>query len=147
MTTFDFASVGPERFAELVKSMPRAQLTEIMGGPDRARVLDEIFGRFPHQFRADRATGTEAVIHWTIGGRPDGGSDMYEVTISGGACTVTATPAAEPTLAVTIGGAEFLQLLAGAAQPMVLFMTGKLKAKGDLILAANLENLFDLPKG
>jgi putative sterol carrier protein len=30
---------------------------------------------------------------------------------------------------------------------MMLFMTGKLKAKGDLALAANLANLFDLPKG
>jgi hypothetical protein len=30
---------------------------------------------------------------------------------------------------------------------MMMFMTGKLKAKGDLGLAANLQNLFDLPKG
>ena len=30
---------------------------------------------------------------------------------------------------------------------MVMFMTGKVKAKGDLTLAANLATLFDLPKG
>jgi putative sterol carrier protein len=68
------------------------------------------------------------------------------VVIADQACTVSAAPAAEPTLAITIGGVDFLQLLAGAGNPMVMFMTGKLKAKGDLALAANLANLFDLPK-
>ena len=41
---------------------------------------------------------------------------------------------------------DFLQLISGGANPMMMFMTGKLKAKGDLGLAANLANLFDLPK-
>jgi putative sterol carrier protein len=143
----EFASVDPQQFAELVKSAPKSQLTEIMEGPDRSRVLEEIFRRFPSQFRADRAGNTDTVIHWTIGGRPDGGSDTYEVVIADGVCTVSPTPAAEPKLAITVGGADFLHLLAGVANPMVMFMTGKVKAKGDLTLAANLATLFDLPKG
>jgi putative sterol carrier protein len=143
----DFASVDPQRFAELVKSAPKSQLTEIMEGPDRSRVLAEIFRRFPSQFRADRAGDTDTVIHWTIGGRPDGGSDTYEVVIADGVCSVSPAPAAEPKLAITVGGADFLHLLAGVANPMVMFMTGKVKAKGDLTLAANLATLFDLPKG
>jgi putative sterol carrier protein len=49
-------------------------------------------------------------------------------------------------LTVTLGGVEFVKLVGGAANPMMMFMTGKLKAKGDLGLAANLANLFDLPK-
>ena len=86
MDLSDFASVDPQHFAELVRSAPKSQLTEIMEGPDRHRVLAEIFGRFPSQFRADRAGDTETVIHWTIGGAPDGGSDTYEVVIHDGAC-------------------------------------------------------------
>lgn len=147
MDLSDFTSVDPQQFAELVRSAPKSQLTEIMEGPDRARVLEEIFRRFPSQFRADRAGDTDTVIHWTIGGAPEGGSDTYEVLIANGACTVSPTPAHEPKLAITVGGADFLHLLAGAANPMVMFMTGKLKAKGDLTLAAKLGNLFDLPKG
>jgi len=142
-----FRSLDPAGFAELVKSASRDQLAEVMAGPDRDTILAAIFGRFPAQFRADRAGTTNAVIHWVIGGRADGGEDTFEVVIADGACTVSTEPAADPKLTVTLAGAEFLQLLSGTANPMMMFMTGKLKAKGDLGLAANLANLFDLPKG
>ncbi len=55
-------------------------------------------------------------------------------------------PQAEPKLTFTLAGYDFLQLIAGVANPMMLFMTGKVKAKGDLGLAANIANYFDLPK-
>jgi putative sterol carrier protein len=143
----EFASVDPARFTELVKGASRDQLAEVMAGSERAKILDEIFRRFPDQFRADRAGDTSAVIHWHIGGRADGGEDQFEVLVADGTCSTSDTPGAEPNLTVTLAAAEFLQLLSGAANPMMLFMTGKLKAKGDLALAANLANLFDLPKG
>jgi putative sterol carrier protein len=37
-------------------------------------------------------------------------------------------------------------VVSGNGNPVMLFMTGKLKAKGDLGLAANIANLFDIPK-
>ncbi len=149
MTAIDpsqFKSLDPVGFAELIKGASREQLAEVMAGPERAAILSEIFGRFPAQFRADRAGATTAVIHWIIGGRADGGEDTFEVVIADGACVISPEPATEPKLAVTLGGAEFLQLLSGTTNPMMMFMTGKLKAKGDLGLASNLANLFDLPK-
>jgi putative sterol carrier protein len=150
VTEFDpstFASVEPEEFAAMVKSASKDQLEAAMAGEHRAKILDEIFSRFPRQFRADRAGSTNAVIHWNIGGRADGGSDTYEVVVADGACTVSSTPQAEPKLAVTVGPVDFLNLITGNGNPMMMFMTGKLKAKGDLGLAANLQNLFDLPRG
>ncbi len=147
MTQPDFTSVDPSQFAEMVKSASKDQLEAVMAGEQRAKILDEIFSRFPAQFRADKAGNTNAVIHWNIGGRPDGGTDTYELVIADGTCTLSPTPEADPKLAVSIGGVEFLQLVSGTANPMMMFMTGKLKAKGDLGLAANLANLFDLPKG
>ena len=142
----DFANVDPQEFAQLVKSTPDAQLTQVMGGDDRGKILDTIFGRFPHLFRADRAGSTNAVIHWNITGRPDGGSDTYELVIADGSCTLSATPDQEPKLAVTVGPVDFLKVVTGVGNPMMMFMTGKLKAKGDLGLAANIANLFDIPK-
>jgi len=146
VTEFD-PNMEPAQFAAAVKSASKDQLEAVMASDERGKILDAIFGRFPQQFRADRAGSTNAVIHWNIGGRADGGSDTYEVVIANGECTVSPTPQADPKLAVTVGSVEFLNLITGNANPMMMFMTGKLKAKGDLGLAANLANLFDLPKG
>lgn len=92
MTDFDpanFANVSPKEFAQLVKSTPDDKIAEVMSGDLRGKVLSEVFGRMPSLFRADRAGSTNAVIHWTITGRPDGGSDTYEVVVENGTCTVS----------------------------------------------------------
>jgi hypothetical protein len=149
MTDFDlsdFASVDPKKFAQLVKSTPDAQLAEVMQSELRGKILDEVFGRMPATFRADRAGNTEAVIHWIITGRPDGGSDTYEVVIADGACSVADSPQRDPRLTITLGPVDFLKVVSSNANPVMMFMTGKLKAKGDLGLAANIANLFDMPK-
>ncbi|MFC7546373.1 SCP2 sterol-binding domain-containing protein [Plantactinospora sp. GCM10030261] len=149
MTDFDpanFASVGPKEFAQLVKSTPDAKLAEIMQSDARGKILNEVFGRMPALFRADRAGSTNAVIHWGITGRPDGGTDTYEVVIENGTCTVSETPQRDPKLSLTMGPVEFLKIVSGSGNPVMMFMSGKLKAKGDLGLAANIANLFDIPK-
>jgi len=140
-------AMEPAEFTKLVKSTPDAKLAEVMAGEHRATILAEIFRRFPKQFRADQAGSTRAVIHWVVGGRPDGGSDKYQVVIEDGTCTVSADPDRSPRLTISVGAPEFLKLISGAGNPMMMFMTGKVKATGDLGLAANLNKLFALPKG
>jgi predicted lipid carrier protein YhbT len=149
MSDFDptpFAAVGPKEFAQLVKSTPDAKIAEVMQSDARGKVLDQVFDRMPTLFRADRAGSTNAVIHWTVTGRPDGGSDTYEVVIEDGACTVNSTAERDPRLSLTMGPVDFLKIVSGSGNPVMMFMTGKLKAKGDLGLAANIANLFDIPK-
>lgn len=149
MTVFDpetFASVDPQQFAQLVKSTPDKQMAEIMKSDLRGTILDEIFRRMPSMFRPDRAGSTNAVIHWQITDRPDGGVDTYEVVIENGTCRVSENAEQDPKLTLTLGPVEFLKVVSGSANPIMMFMTGKLKAKGDLALAANIANLFNIPK-
>jgi len=141
-----FTSDDPKQFALLVKSASNEQLTALMKSDQREKVLNEIFGRMPTLFRADRAGTTNAVVHWSIGDRADGGSDTYELVIENGKCELSSTPTRDPKLALTVGGADFLKVVTGNANPVMLFMTGKLKAKGDLGLAAKIGDLFDIPK-
>jgi putative sterol carrier protein len=141
-----FVDADAPKFVELVKSTPKAQLESLLASDGRGQLLDAVFNRMPGQFRPDKAGAANAVIHWNITGRPDGGADTYELVIADGACTLSPAPQAEPKLTFSLGGYDFLQLIAGAANPMMLFMTGKVKAKGDLGLAANIANYFDLPK-
>ena len=142
----DFSNLEPGQFAQMVKSASDSQLNEIMASDVRGKVLDEIFHRMPTLFRPDRAGNTNAVIHWTITGRPDGGSDTYEIVIADGECKLSESADNEPKLALTMGPADFLKVTAGVGNPVMMFMTGKLKAKGDLGLAANIANLFNIPK-
>lgn len=149
MTVFDpetFSSVDPQQFAQLVKSTPDKQLAEIMKSDLRGTILGEIFRRMPSMFRPDRAGSTNAVIHWQITDRPDGGVDTYEVVIENGTCRVSENAEQDPKLTLTLGAVEFLKVVSGSANPIMMFMTGKLKAKGDLALAANIANLFNIPK-
>lgn len=150
MTEFNpesLAAIGPKEFAALVKSTPDSKMAEVMGSDSRSKVLDEVFNRMPTLFRADRAGSTQAVIHWNITGAQGGGTDTYETVIENGACTVTNQPAREPKLAMTMDPVTFLKVVSGDGNPMMMFMTGKIKAKGDLGLAAQVAKLFDIPKG
>jgi putative sterol carrier protein len=149
MTDFNaesLAAVEPKEFARLVKSTPDSTIADLMAGPDRNKILDEVFNRMPTLFRADRAGDTQAVIHWNITGGPGGASDSYETVIENGACTVTNQPARDPNLTMTMDPVTFLKVVSGDGNPMMMFMTGKIKAKGDLGLAAQVAKLFDIPR-
>lgn len=149
MADFDlsnFESIEPQQFAQLVKGAKDAQIAEAMNGDLRYKVLGEIFSRMPGTFRPEKAGSLNAVIHWSITGASDGGYDTYEVVIANGTCSISDGAPNEPKVALTVAPVEFLKIVSGNGNPVMMFMTGKLKAKGDLGLAANIANLFDIPK-
>jgi putative sterol carrier protein len=136
---------------ELAKNMAQAsdeQLAELMSGPMRDQILGEIFRRMSEHFRAEAAGDTDAIIHWRIGGAPDGGDSEYETVIRNGACEVHEGFESEAArVTFEIGGADFLRLVTGNAAGPMLFMSGKLKIQGDMMFAANAASLFTIPKG
>jgi putative sterol carrier protein len=145
-TAESLESIGPKEFAALVKTTPDSKIAEVMASDSRGKILDGVFNKMPTLFRADRAGSTQAVIHWVITGGAGGAGDTYETVIENGACTVTNQPVREPKLAMTMDPVTFLKVVSGDGNPMMMFMTGKIKAKGDLGLAAQVAKLFDIPK-
>jgi putative sterol carrier protein len=100
----------------------------------------------PQLFRADRAGSTTATTHWSITGRTDGGADEWTVAFGDGTCTVSPGHVGDATLSLTMGPLDFTKVITKSGNPVMMFMTGKIEAKGDLGLAANIANFFDLPK-
>ncbi|RSN37904.1 sterol-binding protein [Amycolatopsis sp. WAC 01416] len=157
---FDLRKVDPARFANLVARASRTQLESVVAErPLRDRVLREIFDRMGAHIRQDRAKTLHAVVHWRLsGGTGDGGYDRYETVISHGECTVSrpevrlpaegpSAPMREkPRVTITIAPVDFFRLITHQVTPAVLFVTGKIKVKGDLAFAAGLIGFFDLPK-
>src|SRR2546426_9779322 len=122
----DFRSLGRDadvetaEFTKIVKDTPDAEISSVMGGDGRKRILDTIFERMPGTFRPERAGATAAVIHWTVTGGPNG-ADTYELVIENGACTLSPSPARDPRLAVTVAPVDFIKLVSGNASPVMLF--------------------------
>lgn len=142
----NMAQLSPADFARLVKDTPKSDLAELMAGDLRGQVLDEIFGRMQKQFLPEKGPRSRAVVHWHIAGRPDGGSDAYELVIAGGACAVSAPPKEEPRLTITVDAVEFLKLVSGNASSTTMFFTRRLRLDGDLGLGAGLIAMFDIPR-
>jgi putative sterol carrier protein len=136
----------PAGFARWVASSSPERLERAMRGRRRRVLLNGIFRAMPGQFRGGEAGELEAVVHWKVRGRRDGGVDLYEVVIADGRCRTTRRPKLEPTVSMEIDAVPFLRLSAGAVQGPELFMTGKLSMSGDVRVAMRLQELFRVPR-
>jgi len=141
----DPATMDRLEYARLVKRSTADELRQLLAGERRSSVLDGIVFAMPDVFRADVAGRLRAVVHWVVGGRADGGSDVYELVIADGVCTVSPRPQGTPQLTLTVDAVDFLRMTTGNTHPVVLVMSGRLKAKGDLALTAKFPTLFATP--
>jgi hypothetical protein len=139
-------AMQPAEFVALVGSMSDKEIAEDFAGEHRVPLLDALFSRFPHVFQPDKAGGRSARINFRVTGGPGDSSDTYAVIVADRTCTVERDPSAEPDLSLMLGPAEFLKLITGTGNPAMMFMMGKVKARGDLTLAAGLPHWFEAPK-
>jgi putative sterol carrier protein len=146
--TLDTGAFAPEDFAKLIAGSTDEMIAEVVEGPQRKQVLDEIFSRMAEHVEPEKARGTDAVVHFKVLDRPEelgGGYDHYEVVFEEGRCTASDQPEREPSVTIKVGAVDFLKLAASKASGPTLFMTGKLKLEGDVMLASRLTGFFRIP--
>ena len=141
----DFSSIDPEQVAGTISSVTDEQLREALSGPQREAIIGEVFRRMEQHFKPSGAAGVDAVIHWKITGRSDGGLDHYEVVLRDGTCTASTAPKHEPRVTLTLDGVDFMRLVTGNAAGPMLFMSGKLKIEGDLMFSTQIQSMFTIP--
>jgi putative sterol carrier protein len=137
--------VDPQQVAQLLGGLSDDQIRDLLAGETREAALEEIFRRFPEHVDTSRLDGVDAVLAWKIGGRPDGGADRYQVVIRGGEVRAGRDLGEQPQLTIVLDAVEFLKLVTGNSNPVKSFITGKLRLRGDLALAARLPRLFRIP--
>ena len=103
--------------------------------------IKETFDAMAGRFRADKAAGTNAVIQYDISGE---GGGTWHAIIKDGACTVNQGPGTNPSLTLQMASQDWLDMLSGKQSGQMLFMSGKLKVKGDMGLAMKLGSLFSM---
>ena len=138
--------VDETQLVQIVAGATDQQLEELMASEARKDIVEDIFRRMAEHVDPDRARDVNAVVHWKIYDRPEGGYDHYEVVLEGGTCTVTESPSREAAITLKLKPADFLKLVSGNASGPTMFMTGKLKLEGDVMLASRLTSMFRIPK-
>jgi putative sterol carrier protein len=131
-------------FAGLVSEATDDQLREGFA-TNRELILGEIFSRMPERLDPQRAAGVDEVVEWRIRDRPGGGHDTWHLIIKGGECRMVEGAAESPSVTYEVGPVDFIRLITGNASGPKLFLFGRLKIRGDLVLGARMQTLFSIP--
>jgi len=86
-----------------------------------------------------KLAGIKAVFQFDISGADPG---VYSVAIADGKGVVTEGAHASPDITITMACSDFADLVEGKLDGIKAFMTGKLKVKGDMMLAMQLQSLL-----
>jgi putative sterol carrier protein len=136
--------IDPEQYAALVRDATDDQLAEGMR-LNRELILSEVFHRMGDHFDAGRAGKVDAVIEWRITEAAGGDHDRWQMVIENGTCTVCRDGERRPNVTYTVGPVDFIRLISGNKSGPELFMLGKLKVRGNLMLAARMPGWFRIP--
>ena len=101
--------------------------------------VKEVFDKMPAVFDADAAQVLEAVFQFDITGDEGG---QWNVVVQDGACEVHTGTHDSPSVSLAMSGETWLGLVNREVNGMQAFMSGELKAKGDIMLAQRIEQLF-----
>ncbi len=103
--------------------------------------VNEVFEKMPQVFSAANAGGMNAVFQFHITGEEAGD---WNVSIKDGACEVAKGVHASPSVSLTMADKDWLAMCNKQLDGMTAFMSGRLKASGDIMMAQRIPSLFPL---
>ena len=88
-----------------------------------------LFNSMPERFQPDKAAGTNMSLLFDLAG--DGGG-QWNVQIADSKLEVHEGVSANPTATIKMSAEDFQAMSTGKLNPMMAFMSGKVKVEGDL---------------
>ena len=104
-------------------------------------VFPPIFAGMAEHFLPDKAAGRSAVIQYDV--NTEEGTQTWQVDVADGKCSTSQGASKEPSVTLTLSAPDFLRLVSGKLNGVQAFMSGKLKLKGDMMLAQTMQGWFD----
>ena len=101
--------------------------------------VTEVFRKVPQSFNAKAAQNVDAVFQFDITGE---GGGNWNVTVKEGACHVNQGKHSAPTVTLTMASETWLAMVNKQLNGVQAFMSGKLKVRGDIMLAQRIPELF-----
>ncbi len=123
------------RTAQTPESTPREEQTMAIAS------VKEVFDKMPEVFNVANAAGLDVIFQFHITGEGEGD---WQVIVKDQKCEVMEGVHDAPTVSLTMEGPDWLAICNGQLDGMSAFMSGKLKATGDIMMAQRIQSLFPL---
>jgi putative sterol carrier protein len=133
--------VDPAQVAEAVKGLSDEELTKQIQERGVDNTLKQIFDGMQDAFMPDKAAGVNAVIQYDVA--VNGDTKSWSVNIADGKCKTSEGASENPRLTLQTNLPDFMRLIFNQADGTQLFMSGKLKLKGDMMFAMQMQNFFE----
>src|SRR5699024_1047950 len=145
---YQLRHLSTDTLAAIVRDASKEQLNALEEHRELRRVfLDEIYDRMSQHFLPDKAAQTELVLSWRFsGGNGTGGYDRYQTIIEDGRCRSGRNLARQQHTTLTLCVADFIRLATGNANIATMFVSGRVRVKGDYAPAVRFSSYFDMPK-
>ena len=101
--------------------------------------VKELFERMPASFQKEAAAGLDVAIQFDITG--EAGGKWYSA-IRDGALDVVEGAHQSPNLTITVAAQDYIDISTGKLNEQLAFMTGRITARGDTVLAMKLPRIF-----
>lgn len=99
--------------------------------------LHAVFSAMQQRFSSSAAGDLSAVFQYQISD-----AEAWNVSVDNGTCTVQPGEHAEPSVTLTMDSQTLDEVMSGETDGMQAFMTGRIQADGDIMLATRLTSLF-----
>jgi putative sterol carrier protein len=144
----ELSSLSTEVLVDIVRRASKEQIKAIADHSElRSVFLDEIFRRMSDHFLEEKARHVNLVLSWRFSeGDGDDGFDRFHTVIEDGLCVSSTDLGRSPDTTITLSVDDFIRMATGNAAVAAMFVTGRVKVKGDYAPAVRFSSYFDIPK-
>lgn len=103
--------------------------------------VTEIFNSMASNFNAEKAGDLNASVVFDLSG-DEGGT--WTVTVADGACNIQEGSSDNASATVKMAADDYEAMTSGKLNPMMAFMSGKIKVDGDLNTVMKFQSLFGM---
>ena len=103
--------------------------------------ITQIFNEMPKRFDASKAGDMDVSVLFDLSGDEGG---KWAVNIANGECNVVEGGVESPTASVMMDADDYAKMTTGDLNPMMAFMSGKIKVDGDLNSVIKVQQLFGM---
>lgn len=100
--------------------------------------VTDTLNQMKSKFNADAAAGMDVVFQLKIE------DSSYHIIVKDGNCEMLEGAVEEPSVTLTMDSETFTGIMGGTVDGMGAFMSGQLRAEGDVMLATRLSELFPI---